>query len=71
MAGIELDCKSAFAKILHSDKDQRSRADMGSCGAGDRVEVLIGVATVHEFACYSSHKANDDFSYSSKALELR
>jgi hypothetical protein len=32
-----------------------------------RLEVLIGVATLNEFACDSSHKANDDFQYSNKA----
>jgi hypothetical protein len=34
-------------------------------------EVLIGVATLPEFASYNSYKANNDFLYRGKALELR
>jgi hypothetical protein len=33
-------------------------------------EVLICVAILHEFARHSSHKAEDDFPYSNKVLEL-
>jgi len=33
-------------------------------------EVLIRVATLPEFAHHSSHKANNEFLYRGKALEL-
>jgi hypothetical protein len=33
-----------------------------------RLEVTIGVATLYEFATYSSHKADDDFHYCCGAL---
>jgi hypothetical protein len=33
-------------------------------------EVLIGVATLREFARHSSYKANDDFLYKCEALKL-
>jgi hypothetical protein len=47
----------------------------GTCGAVCikpklLAKVLIRVATLPEFARYSSHKANNDFLYKSKALEL-
>jgi hypothetical protein len=33
-------------------------------------EVQIRVATLSDFACHSSHKANNNFLHGSKALEL-
>lgn len=40
-------------------------------GRGGRLEVLICVATTHEFARHGSHKPDDDLPHGSKALELR
>jgi hypothetical protein len=33
-------------------------------------EVLISVAILSEFTCHSNHNADDDFLYSSEAIEL-
>jgi hypothetical protein len=35
------------------------------------LEVLTGVAALHEFVCYSSHKAGNDFSVVPKDLKAR